>query len=140
MPAYDINSYDRSREEDIKADARVRAFFALRKAWKDRSSAHGVRAQDLADVLGKDKGYVSRVLAGKTRTITLETLAVFLEALGYYLPMHPTRAEDLSRANRDVRPSESILADQNTVTKDVPSNRVLATNVHVPEMRILPGP
>jgi transcriptional regulator with XRE-family HTH domain len=108
MPAYDITRYDPRREEDIKAEARVSAFFALRQAWKDRSSTTTLKAQDLAEALGKDKGYVSRVLSGKVRTITLETLAVFLEALGYHLSLDPVRIEDLPRANRDVRPSQEL--------------------------------
>ena len=123
MP-YDLRSYDRSREEDVKAEARVRAFFALRKAWKDRSSTHRLKAQDLADVLGKDKGYVSRVLAGKTRTITLETLAVFLEALGYYLPMNPIKVEELSRTNRDARPFKHIVGEASGNTVIIDSGRV----------------
>jgi hypothetical protein len=47
MAEYDIRGYDRKREEDIKAEARLAAFFALRKAWKDRSSSSNLKAQDL---------------------------------------------------------------------------------------------
>jgi len=107
MVPYDVRSYERSREEDVKGEARVSAFFALRKAWKDRSAANNLKAQDLAAALGKDKGYVSRVLSGRARTITLETLAVFLNALGYHLSISPIRIEDLPRANYDARPAES---------------------------------
>jgi transcriptional regulator with XRE-family HTH domain len=103
---YDIRSYDRSREEDIKSEARMSAFFALRKAWKERSSDGDLKAQDLAEALGKDKGQISRILSGRVRTITLETLFVFLNALGYYLPFDPVKIEDLHRSNYDARPAE----------------------------------
>jgi DNA-binding Xre family transcriptional regulator len=103
MVPYDIGSYDRSQEEEIKSEARVSAFFALRKAWKDRSAANNLKAQDLAEALGKDKGYVSRILSGRARTITLETLALFLNALGYHLSFSPVRIEDLLRVNYDAR-------------------------------------
>jgi hypothetical protein len=115
MPPYDVRSYDRSLEEDIKSEARVGAFFALRKAWKDRSAVNNIKAQDLADALGKDKGYVSRVLTGSVRTITLETLAVFLSALGYHLNLSPERLEDIPRVNYDARPSpQGPIGDSST--------------------------
>jgi transcriptional regulator with XRE-family HTH domain len=122
MPIYDKGAYDCSREEDIKGEARVSAFMALRKAWKDRAAASGLRAADLANMLGKDKGYVSRVLRGTTKTITLETLFVFLEALGFVLKLNPERIEDMSRSNFDGRPEiqplsvEPIVRGNNSIT------------------------
>ena len=103
---FKIQQYDPSREEDVKAEARVRALFALRKAWKERSSKDGLKAAELAAAVGKDKGYVSRLLNGRTNTVTLETLAVFLDALGYHLPLKPVRTEDLPRANFDAKSRE----------------------------------
>jgi hypothetical protein len=100
---YKLRTYDRAREADIKAEARVGAFMTLRRAWKDRSAS--ITAKELADSLGKDKGYVSRVLRGAIPTMTLETLAVFLEALGYSLEFRSKRFEDLPKPNWDASPS-----------------------------------
>jgi transcriptional regulator with XRE-family HTH domain len=71
-------------EGAIKAEARQRAFSVLRKAWK-RRSAEGFTANELAAILGRDKAQVSRVLNGHSPTMTLETLALFLDGMGYQL-------------------------------------------------------
>ena len=66
------------------AEARQRIFSVLRKAWK-RRSAEGFTADELAAALGRDKAQVTRVLNGHSPTITFETLAVFLDGMGYRL-------------------------------------------------------
>ena len=100
---FDFSHYDKTREEDIKGEARIGALFALRKAWKELAEGTDVKAHDLAIALGKDKGYVSRVLNGRAKT-TLETLAVFLDAMGFTLPLEPVRVKSLTKANFDMRP------------------------------------
>ena len=88
-------------EGAIGAEARQRAFSVLRKAWKHRS-AEGLTADKLAAILGRDKAQVSRVLNGHSPTITLETLAVFLDGMGYRLRIDCEADEDVELRNRCV--------------------------------------
>jgi transcriptional regulator with XRE-family HTH domain len=88
-------------EGAIKAEARQRAFSVLRKAWK-RRSAEGFTAQELAAVLGRDKAQVSRVLNGHSPTMTLETLALFLDGMGYRLRIDCEADEDVVVPNRSL--------------------------------------
>jgi transcriptional regulator with XRE-family HTH domain len=111
MAKLPFSSYEKSQEEDVKAEARQKAFRALRKAWRERSAEYDLKAKDLAEILGRDKAQVSRVLAGRNKTITLETLALFLEALGYDLPIEPRKEENLPRLNHDARPQAVPLED-----------------------------
>ena len=95
---------DKRRSEGaIKADSRLRLFFTLQKAWKRRSK-EGMTAKDLAALLDRDKAYVSRVLNGKTPTITIETLALFLDRLDYVLVVDCISAEEIHPVNKDARP------------------------------------
>jgi transcriptional regulator with XRE-family HTH domain len=96
-------SDQRRSEGAVKAGARSRLFFALQKAWK-RRSAEGMTAKDLAVLLDRDKAYVSRVLNGRTPTITIETLALFLDRLGHRLVVDCVAAEDIPTTNVDARP------------------------------------
>ena len=80
------------------AEARQRAFSVLRKAWKHRSAV-GFTAYELAAILGRDKAQVSRVLNGHSPTITLETLAVFLDGMGYRLRIDCEADEDIVTPN-----------------------------------------
>ena len=81
-------------EGAVAAAARQRAFSVLRKAWK-RRSAEGFTANELAARLGLDKGLVSRVLNGHSPTMTLETLALLLDGLGYQLRIDCEADEDI---------------------------------------------
>jgi len=95
---------DKRRSEGaVKADSRLLLFFTLQKAWK-RRSAEGMTAKDLAVLLDRDKAYVSRVLNGKTPTITIETLALFLDRLDYALVVDCIPAEEIPPVNKDARP------------------------------------
>lgn len=87
-------------EGAIKAEARQRAFSVLRKAWK-RRSAEGLTANELAAILGRDKAQVSRVLNGHSPTMTLETLALFLDGMGYQLRIDCEAEEDVVVLNSD---------------------------------------
>ncbi|TGD99104.1 helix-turn-helix domain-containing protein [Methylobacterium nonmethylotrophicum] len=93
-------------QDDLRADARAEMFFALRKAFGERSKQCGIKAKDLSDILGKDKSYVSRVLNGSNGSIDFETLYVFMNALGYHLPLDPVSFERLhaKKSNIDVKP------------------------------------
>ena len=81
-------------EGAIGAEVRQRAFSVLRKAWKHRS-AEGFTANELAVALGRDKAQVSRVLNGHSPTMTLETLALFLDGMGYRLRIDCEADEDV---------------------------------------------
>ena len=52
-------------------------------------------AKELAARLGRDKAQVSRVLNGSVPTITLETLALFLDGLDHQLIIDCRAAEDV---------------------------------------------
>jgi len=93
----------RRSEGAVKASSRSRLFFTLQKAWKRRSK-EGMTAKDLAALLDRDKAYVSRVLNGKTPTITIETLALFLDRLDYALVVDCIPAEEIPVVNKDARP------------------------------------
>lgn len=89
----------RRTEGAVKAEARQMAFSVLRKAWKQRSS-DGLTANELALLLGRDKAQVSRVLNGHSPTMTLETLALFLDRMGYQLRIDCMAEEDIALPNR----------------------------------------
>ena len=93
----------RRSEGAVKASSRSRLFFTLQKAWKRRSK-EGMTAKDLAALLDRDKAYVSRMLNGKTPTITIETLALFLDRLDYALVVDCIPAEEIPPVNKDARP------------------------------------
>ena len=85
-------------EGAVKAEARQRAFSVMRKAWK-RRSAEGFTANELAVRLDRDKAQVSRVLNGHAPTMTLETLALFLDRMGYQLRIDCDANEDIADVN-----------------------------------------
>ncbi len=99
----------RRSKGSVEADARLGLFFTLQKAWK-RRSAEGMTAKDLAALLDRDKAYVSRVLNGKTPTITIETLALFLDRLGHSLVVDCIPAEEIPAVNKDARPRIAVPA------------------------------
>ncbi len=96
-------TYQSRSEGAVKASSRSRLFFTLQKAWK-RRSAEGMTAKDLAALLDRDKAYVSRVLNGKTPTITIETLALFLDRLDHALVVDCIPAEEIPALKKDARP------------------------------------
>ena len=107
-------SNQRRSEGAVKAGSRSRLFFALQKAWKRRSK-QGLSAKDLAALLNRDKAYVSRVLNGKSPTITIETLALFLDRLDHRLIVDCIPAEEIAKSNQDARFYKSI--DKNEIVQ-----------------------
>ena len=87
-------------EGAVKAEARQKAFSVLRKAWK-RRSAEDFTANELATLLDRDKAQVSRVLNGHSPTMTLETLALFLDRMGYQLQLDCIANEDVAVTSRN---------------------------------------
>ena len=76
-------------------------------AWVDAAMEEKARREDLAALLDRDKAYVSRVLNGRTPTITIETLALFLDRLGHRLVVDCVAAQDLPATNVDARPKRT---------------------------------
>lgn len=131
MSTFELTNIDRDLEDDLRAEARHSMFAALRKAFKHRSEQNGVLAKDLAEALGKDRGYVSRVLNGTNRAIDFETLFVFLEGLKYYLPLEPIPYEELEckKPNYDARPTASVSISSGKVTIPLPNAQRSAGSV-----------
>lgn len=96
----------RRDEAAVKADARLKLFFVLRKAWKRRSQ-EGMKAKDLADRLGRDKAQISRILNGSTQTMTMDTLALLLDRLDHQLIIDCKAVEDIPKTNIDARLSKA---------------------------------
>ena len=113
----------RRDETAVKSDARLKLFFVLRKAWKKRSQ-EGMKAKDLAELLGRDKAQVSRILNGSTKTMTMDTLALLLDRLDHQLIIDCKPAEDIAKSNFDAR----LPKDENKI-RIMPPHAILATNV-----------
>jgi hypothetical protein len=94
--------------EDVKAGIRRSLFKTVRSAFK-REQDH-LQAKELADSLGRDTGFVSRVLSGQSGGITAETAAIFLDAMGYHLRVEAVKKSDLRKSNWDCRLGGSTLA------------------------------
>lgn len=95
----------RRTEAAVKSDARLKLFFVLRKAWKQRSQ-EGMKAKDLAELLERDKAQVSRILNGSNKTMTMDTLALLLDRLDHQLLIDCKPAEYIPKSNTDVRLSK----------------------------------
>jgi len=94
MKKFEPVTLDLDQQDDLRAEVRASMFAALRTAFK-RRSAEGMLAKDLANAVGRDAGYVSRILNGTSRTIEAETLVLFLEAMRFHLPIKPIAHEEL---------------------------------------------
>jgi plasmid maintenance system antidote protein VapI len=101
MPKTALSEVREMEIEDVKADIRHSLFRAIRSVF--RRESHHIQAKDLAASIGRDPGFVSRVLNGQTGGITAETAAVFLDALGYQLRVQAVRKTDLAKSNWDCR-------------------------------------
>lgn len=94
MKKFEPVTLDLDQQDDLRAEVRASMFAALRTAFKRRST-EGMLAKDLANAVGRDAGYVSRILNGTSRTIEAETLVLFLEAMRFHLPIKPIAYEEL---------------------------------------------
>lgn len=74
------------------ARARDAAFDAVYQLWK-RRHAEGMKQKDIADRLGRNRGWVSRNLRGPGNW-TMRTLGAFVEALNGELEIHVFAKED----------------------------------------------
>ncbi|ACL58379.1 helix-turn-helix domain-containing protein [Methylobacterium nodulans] len=134
MTQFKPTEISKEHEDDLRAEARTAMFFALRSAFKARAEEYNLKAKDLAEALGKDKGYVSRVLNGTSGSIDFETLFVFLEALGYHLPLDPISYEELKgrKVNFDARPTGvKFSLDTNQAVSTSSAKMLSKTDWHV---------
>ena len=115
----------RRSEASVKSDARLKLFFVLRKAWKRRIK-EGMMAKDLAELLGRDKAQVSRILNGSNKTMTMDTLALFLDRLDHQLIIDCKPVEDIPKSNIDAR-----LPSYESKVWITPPNSITTTNARV---------
>lgn len=83
-----------TREADEYAVIRIRnaAFHAVHKLWR-RRHAEGLSQQKLAEILERDKGWVSRALSGPANW-EFKTFARFIRALNGEAEIHVHSLED----------------------------------------------
>lgn len=113
-------------ELDVRAHARSKMFFALRKAFKVRSASRKHLSKELAEAIHKDQAFVSRVLNGTNKTMDFETLALFMSGLGYNVDLDVKSYEELKsrRCNFDARPLQPIIKRSNQKY----SNEIIRSN------------
>ena len=69
---------DSARQAAIRAEARFAALRALKATFKAWSRETKKSQKELAEILAADPAHVSRVLAGDKRSMTIETLFLFV--------------------------------------------------------------
>jgi transcriptional regulator with XRE-family HTH domain len=96
-----LSSDKRVRREYAVARARDIAFDAVLRLWRKRK-ATGMQQADLAEILGREKGWVSKQLKGPGNW-TLRTMAELVEALDGELEIQAFGREEPvdSRTNHD---------------------------------------
>ena len=90
---FELKELSERQQADFKADGRMRAYLAMKKAFKKRASESGVTIQSLSEALGRDKGQISRVLSGRSAGVTLDTFVLIMSALGFRSSFDATPVE-----------------------------------------------
>jgi transcriptional regulator with XRE-family HTH domain len=101
---FNLEQVTERKQADFKADGRMRAFLAMKSAFKKRAREDGVTVQKLSNAIGRDKGQVSRILSGRSSGITLDTLVLITSALGFRLSFDAIPVEEMKKRNRNVAP------------------------------------
>jgi transcriptional regulator with XRE-family HTH domain len=101
---FELEPLSEKKQADFKADGRMRAFLAMKGAFKKRAREKGVTVQKLSKAIGRDKGQVSRILSGRSAGVTLDTLVLITSALGFRLSFDATPVEVMNKRNRNVAP------------------------------------
>jgi transcriptional regulator with XRE-family HTH domain len=94
MAGFNLKKLSDVEQSDYKADGRMRAYLALKSAFKKRAKENGVTVKALADALDRDKGQISRVLSARSG-ITLDTIVLLTSALGFRLAFLPEAVEEM---------------------------------------------
>ena len=92
MTDLDIEAF--KRELLIASD--VRSFIELlQRVFDEESAEQGLTKSGLASLVERDLSYVSRVINGRQKNVTLQTLALFMRAMGRRLEPIESRVADL---------------------------------------------
>ncbi len=90
----DLDIEEFKRELLIASD--VRSFIELlQRVFDEERSERGLTKSDLAKLVERDLSYVSRVINGRKKNVTLQTLALFMRAMGRRLEPSESRLVDL---------------------------------------------
>jgi transcriptional regulator with XRE-family HTH domain len=101
---FEFKPVTEKEQADFKADGRMRAFLAMKGAFKRRAKENGLTVQSLSKAIGRDKGQISKVLSGRSAGLTLDTLVLITSALGFRLSFDTTPVEEMNKRNRNVAP------------------------------------
>jgi transcriptional regulator with XRE-family HTH domain len=110
---FELQTLSENKQADFKADGRMRAYLSMKRAFKKRSKESGVTLQSLSKAIGRDKGQISKVLAGTAAGITLDTLVLITSALGFRVSFDVDPVENMKKRNRNVAPTPSPLVTLN---------------------------
>lgn len=111
MAGFNLKKLSDVEQADYRADGRMRAYLALKTAFKKRAKESGVTVKALADALDRDKGQISRVLSGRAG-VTLDTLVLLTSALGFRLAFVPEAVEKMRAQNWSAEPAKNSFAIQ----------------------------
>jgi transcriptional regulator with XRE-family HTH domain len=109
MAGFNLKKLSDVEQSDYKADGRMRAYLALKSAFKKRAKENGVTVKALADALDRDKGQISRVLSARSG-ITLDTIVLLTSALGFRLAFLPEAVEEMRPHNWSAEPATNLSA------------------------------
>lgn len=105
---FELRKLTETEHADFKADGRMRAYLSLKGAFNKRAREEGVTAQALARAIGRDKAQVSRILSGRSKGITLDTLVLITSALGFRISFDSKPVEEMVKKNRNVAPTKWV--------------------------------
>jgi transcriptional regulator with XRE-family HTH domain len=103
MAEFDLKEVSAREQADFKAEGRLRAYRALKTAFKKRKKENNVTIKSLAAAIGRDKGQISRVLSARSG-VTLDTLVLLTAALGFRLEFEPKPIEEMHTKNWTAAP------------------------------------
>ena len=104
MVTFNFKPVSEQQQADFKADGRMRAYLSLKRAFKKRAIENGVTVKSLSQAIGRDKGQISRILAGRSAGVTLDTLVLITSALGFRMSFDAEPVEMMNKRNRNVAP------------------------------------
>ena len=108
MMTFELMDLTETEQADFKADGRMRAYLALKGAFKKRAKESGVTIQSLSRAVGRDKAQISRIISGQSKGITLDTLVLLVSALGYRISFDAKPIEEMAKRNRSAAPHEPV--------------------------------
>jgi hypothetical protein len=122
MADFELKELSARDQADFKAEGRLRAYRALKTAFKKRKQESNVTVKSLAAAVGRDKGQISRVLSARSG-VTLDTLVLLTAALGYRLEFDPKPVEMMHAKNWTAAPPRT-----QAIAKTSPNNFYVVGN------------